>query len=495
MKAKLLTVILVLGLLTTACKETYLDTSPTGNIDARAAYSTTKNAAAAINGIYRAMIARYLGSQPHFGHPAMMIIVDVLGEDVVIANTSNVGHLAETRWQAHRSETAIGNELPYRLYYRIIGNANIAIANIDNAAGPDTERNQVKGEALGLRAFSYFNLVQLYGKRYNGAAKPNSQLGVPLVLTPTTPTTQGLPRATVEEIYTQINKDLIDAAALLTSARGFKSHINLEVIKGFQARVALTQQNWADAAKFAAEARKGFSLMSVAQYQEGFSDIGNPEWMWGFDHLEDQSEFFGAFHSYISSNYNSTNIRVTPKVINSLLYDQIPTTDVRSKMWVKAPTATNSVVPTGGVRAPYMNQKFRLPGTPSTSAMGDVPYMRAAEMYLIEAEAQARLGNATGAATALFDLVSKRDPAYKLSTKTGTALMDEILFNRRVELWGEGFRFTDLKRMNLPLNRNGANITSAVAVLFSVPAGDKQWEFLIPRRELNANAAVTQNPL
>ncbi|MBD2704557.1 RagB/SusD family nutrient uptake outer membrane protein [Spirosoma sp. BT702] len=492
MKKQFLTILVALGLVTSACEQEYLETSPTGSIDAGAAYATTKNAAAAINGIYRAMVVRYLDSQGHFGHPAMMVILDVLGEDVVISNTSNTWHLVETRWQAHRSETAVGDEMPYRLYYRLIGNANIAVASIDNAAGAQAEKNQIKGEALALRAFSYFNLVQLYGKRYDAANKPNSQLGVPLVLTPTT---EGLPRATVEEIYTQINKDLVDAAALLTSTRAYKSHINLEVVKGLQARVALTQQNWADAAKFAAEARKGFTLMTVAQYQEGFSDIANPEWMWGFDHLEDQSEFFGAYHSYISSNFNSTNIRVTPKVINSTLYDQIPTTDVRSKMWVKTPTATNSVVPTGGVRAPYLNQKFRLPGTPSTSTMGDIPYMRAAEMYLIEAEAQARLNNNTAAASVLFDLVSKRDPSYKLSTKTGTTLIDEIIFNRRIELWGEGFRFLDLKRMNQPLNRNGANLSSAVVVLFDVPAGDKQWEFLIPRREINANAKIVQNPL
>ncbi|GAB3225633.1 RagB/SusD family nutrient uptake outer membrane protein [Spirosoma arcticum] len=492
MKARILTIVMALSLLTSGCEQEYLETSPTGGIDAGSVYATTKNGAAAINGIYRAMVLRYMDSQPHFGHPAVMIILDALGEDLVLSNTSNAGHLAEQRWQAHRSETSNGDRLPYELYYRLIGNANLAVANVDNATGPESERNQIKGEALAIRAFSYFYLVQIYGKRYSGAAKPNAQPGVPLVVTPTT---DGLPRATVEEIYTQINKDLTDAAALLTSARSFKSHINLEVVKGLQARVALTQQNWAEAAKFAAEARKGFSLMSVAQYQEGFSDIGNPEWMWGFDHQEDQSEFFGAFHSYISSNYNSTNIRLTPKVINSLLYNQIPATDVRARMWVRAPTAANSVVPTGGVRAPYMNQKFRLPGNPSTSAMGDIPYMRLAEMHLIEAEAQARLGNATGAATALFDLVSKRDPSYKLSTKTGVDLMDEILFNRRVELWGEGFRFTDLKRMNLPLNRNGANISSAVAVLFDVVPGDNQWEFLIPRREINANKAIVQNPL
>lgn len=492
LKIKFIPLIIALGLFATACEKEYLDTSPTASVDAGSAYATTKNATAAINGIYRAMIVRYLGSQGHFGHPAMMIITDVLGEDVIIPNVANTWHLPEIRWQAHRSAISAGNQLPYELYYRIIGNANIAIASIDNATGAQSERNQLKGEALGLRAFSYFNLVQLYGKRYNAATKPNSQPAIPLVLTPTT---EGLPRASVEEIYTQINKDLADATTLLTSARSYKSHINLEVIKGFQARVALAQQNWADAAKFAAEARKGFTVMTVAQYQEGFSDISNPEWMWGFDHLEDQSEFFGAFHSYISSNFNSTNIRVDPKVINSVLYDQIPTTDVRSKMWVKTPTTTNSVVPAGGVRVAYMTQKFRLPGTPSTSTMGDVPYMRVAEMYLIEAEAQARLGNTAAAATLLFDLVSKRDPSYKLSTKTGTALIDEILFNRRIELWGEGFRFTDLKRLNQALNRNGTNANSAVSVIFDVAPGDNQWEFLIPQRELNANKAILQNPL
>jgi starch-binding outer membrane protein, SusD/RagB family len=335
-------------------------------------------------------------------------------------------------------------------------------------------------------------LIQYYGKRYDATAKPNSTLGVPLVLEPTQ---EGLPRSTVEEVYTQINKDLADAYALLTTARAAKSHFNKNVVRGVQARVALAQQSWATAATYAAEARQGFALMSVAQYQEGFADVSNPEWMWGFDHLEDQSEFFGGYHSYISSNYNSTNIRATPKTINKLIYDLIPATDVRSKMWVKAPTTTNSIVPPGGIRVPYMTQKFRLPGTPSTSVMGDVPFMRSGEMFLIEAEAKARSGDDAGAAKALFDMVSKRDPSYVLSTKTGAELIDEIMFNRRIELWGEGHRWLDLKRLNLPLNRNGIGHLAAVAILYEVPAGDVQWQFLLPRRELDSNKAAVQNPL
>lgn len=484
--------IISLSIFSFSCQDNYLDTVPTESVDAASAYATTKNAATAVNGIYRAMVLRYLDSQGHFGHPAMMIILDHMGEDMVIGTTAASWHVGETRWTAHRSDLNVMSRFPYQLYYRIIGNANICIANIDNAKGIQPERDQLKGEALALRGWAYFNLVQLYGKRYDATAKPNTQLGVPLVLEPTT---EGLPRATVEEVYTQINKDLLQATTLLKSTRSFKSHVNLEVAKGFLARVALTQQNWADAAKYAEEAKKGFTLMSETQYVDGFSDVTNPEWMWGFDHVEDQSEFFGAYHSYISCNFNSTVIRTYPKAINSLLYNSISTTDVRSKVFVRTPTTTNSVVPTGGVRVAYMVQKFKLPGTPSTSTMGDIPYMRASEMYLIEAEAKARLGKEADAAKVLFDLITKRDAAYKLSTNTGTKLTDEIMFNRRVELWGEGFRFLDLKRLNQPLNRNGANHIASIAVLYDMPAGDKQWEFLIPRRELDANKAMVQNPL
>lgn len=493
MKNKILIIFaFFLSMISFSCEKTYLDATPTASIDAASAYATTKNAAAAVNGIYRSFVLRYLSSQGHSGHPAMMIILDHMGEDMVLGTTASGWHVGETRWIAHRSDVNTMAQFPYELYYRIIGNANIGITNIDKAVGPAADRNRLKGEALALRAFGYFNLVQLYGKRYEARAKPNTQLGVPLVLEPTT---EGKPRNTVEEVYTQINKDLADAALLLTAARINKSHFNLNVVRGLQARVALVQQDWANAAKFAAEARAGYQPMNATLYLDGFQDLSNSEWMWGFDHLEDQSEFFGGYHSYISCNYNSTVIRTYPKVINNLLYRQIPTTDVRSRMWVETPTAANSIVPPGGVRPKFLNQKFRLPGTPSTSAMGDVPYMRAAEMYLIEAEAKARLNDAPGASKALFDLIKTRDASYVQSTKTGDALLGEVLIHRRVELWGEGHRFLDLKRTNAPLNRNRTNAIASVVLLFDAAPGDVRWEFLIPRREINANPSIIQNPL
>ena len=207
---------LVLSMIFVSCEKDYLNTAPTGSVDASAAYATTKNATAAINGIYRAFVVRYQGSQGHFGYPSLLIINDVMAEDMVFPNASNTWHFAEQRWQSHRSDVGTMSVFGYQLFYRLIANANIAIASIDNAAGSAAERNQVKGEALAIRGFSYFNLVQYYGKRYDANAKPNNNLGVSLVLEPTQ---EGLPRSTVEEVYAQINKDLDEASKLLTTAR------------------------------------------------------------------------------------------------------------------------------------------------------------------------------------------------------------------------------------------------------------------------------------
>ncbi|MCB0606986.1 MAG: RagB/SusD family nutrient uptake outer membrane protein [Lewinellaceae bacterium] len=481
--------LIAIGLSATSCGNDYLDTAPTDQVDAGAAFLTTANAYAALNGIHRAMFVRY-NSQGEYGQGAMMINMDMMGEDLVMTSAGNGWYNNTYKWLDHRNENSALCLFAYQFYYRLIGNANLIIANIGNAEGPQEDRDAIKGQALCYRAWAHFMLVQLYGKRYDAGAKPNNQLGVPLMLTPTT---DGQARATVEEVYTQVNQDLDDAIALLTTSRRAKSHFNKEVAQGIKARVALTQQNWTVAAQMAVEARKNYSLMSNAEYLSGFDDVSNAEWIWGTDHIDDQTTFFASFHAYISCNFNSTNIRTNPKAINSTLYEMMSATDVRRGCWLPTPVAGSAIVPPGGVLKPYMTQKFL--SASSSNSVGDVPHMRAGEMYLIEAEAKARMGDDPGAQSALTALMSNRDPGYVPSGNVGQALIDEILINRRIELWGEGFRFTDLKRLNLPLNRNGANHISSLTLTYDVPAGDVSWEFLIPRRELDSNKLAVQNPL
>ncbi|HEY0679877.1 MAG TPA: RagB/SusD family nutrient uptake outer membrane protein, partial [Chitinophagaceae bacterium] len=324
----------------------------------------------------------------------------------------------------------------------------------------------------------------------------NSQPGVSM---PLSATDLKLPRLTVEENYAQIIKDLDEALTLFASASAApnKSHLSLNAAKAIKARVALTKGDWATAADLAKQVTTAstYSLMSNAQYQEGFNNISNPEWIWGAFIQDDQGDTFGSYHAQISWDGNTTYIRSRPKRINSALYSLITTTDVRKKMWEPAPTAANFPLPlTTYIREPYMSRKFKTRALPT---IGDVPYIRLAEMYLIMAEAYARIpGKETDAKNALFTLAKNRDANYTLSSNTGQALIDEILVQRRVEFWGEGFRFYDLKRLNLPLDRTVVPnfVSASVGGVMQVPAGDNRWVFAIPIAELQANPNSAQNP-
>ncbi len=476
-----------------SCDKEYLDELPTEDISAVSATETADNLLAIVNGIHRSLYLTYQGSQGKGGIGAMMIQNDALGEDYVMTGAANGWFNNAYKWNDHTNANDSDDLFPYRTYYRIIRNANIVINGADGATGDEALKNAAKGQALFYRAWAHFQMVQLYGKRYE-AGTENAQLGIPIRLTAGS---GPLARNTVEEVYTQVNQDLDDAiVALGEYSRINKSHIDRSVAQGLKARVALVQGNYLVAAEYAEMAQEGYTLMNADDYFNNFSDYGSDEWMWGSHIVEDHTLFFANYGAFISRNYSSSNIRGNPKAINSTLYNTIPSTDVRSTIFdpsgdhLNLPTGV-SLLPTHGLR-PYTSQKFLAVGT-GDSRM-DVPYMRVSEMYLIEAEAKARLG-AADAASALLDMAIVRDPSYTLSTNTGTALVDEILLQRRWELWGEGFRFYDLKRMNLPLDRNGANHIQALTIVFDVPVGDNRWQWLIPQDALDANPLLVQNPL
>lgn len=489
-----LVILLTSAMVLPACKKDYLETSPNSDVSDQDVFKTTKNAMSAVNGIHRSLYIQYNSRQDQGGQSKNMVDMDAMGEDLVWPNRGNGWFISTYQWLDHRNENSWTSFFEFQFYYSIITNANMIIANIDKAEGTDAERNAIRGQAHAYRAWSYFQMIQMFGDRYvKGGA--NSGLGLSLVLEPTR---EQLPRSTVEEVYTQIVADLTTAITELTGVakRPNASHINVNVAKGMRARVALAMQDYPAAAQFASEARQGLTLMTNSQYLAGFNDYANPEWMWGSHQVQDQTTYFYSFFAYMSANFNSSNIRSAPKCINSALYNTISATDIRKQLW--DPTGANSddfPTPPGGSRYPYMNRKFIAPAG-SGSSIGDVPLMRVAEMYLIEAEALAREGGKDAEAQqALFTLAVNRDEDYVMSTNTGQDLIDEIMLQRRAELWGEGFRWTDLKRLNLPLDRTGANTVPSVASVMEVPAGGNLWQFLLPKDELDANKNAVQNPL
>lgn len=472
-----------------SCNSDYLETTPTQQISATSITETADNMMLSINGMHRSMYYRQNSSQGQNGHTAMMIISDVLGDDVVFPTAGNGWFLSSIRWQDHRTETSGNLIYPWRFYYKLIRNANVIINGGQGASGSEATKNNAIGQAYAFRAFSHFQLIQLYAKRYD-ANTPNPD-GIPLRLDTSD---DPLARSSVEEVYAQIIKDLDTAADLLSRAgnRIHKSHFNVNVVKGLKARVALTMGDYATAATEARAARAGFALMDNATYKAGFNKLSNGEWIWGCEIVADQTDYFGNFGAYMSRNYNSTNIRTAPKVVSKSLYEKFPATDVRTQVIDPTGNHTNLSLASTYRKYPYTSQKF-LAVSSSESRM-DVPFMRAAEMYLIEAEALAKNNNETEAKAVFIEFSKNRNSTYTTSTATGQAFINEILDSRRLELWGEGFRFFDLKRLNLPLKRNTAEHNSTVvANVFEVPAGDNQWQFLIPRRELDANPLIKQN--
>ncbi len=492
MKKYFLSTLAIVTLAFSSCKKEFLDTFPTTSVAATDALASTQNAIAALNGIHRIMFFQY-DAQGQSGEGACNLFRDYMGEDIVfpLANGST-GHLTWVQWQNHRNVNASDMRFVYRFYYRLISNANILINGIDAVPGPDSDKRMIKGQSLVYRAWAHFQLVQLWGERYK-AGQANSQLGVPLLLTNTL---EGLPRSTVDQIYTQVNKDLDDAIVLLAgytrTGSAAKSNLDINVARGIKARVALVQENFEIAATNAIAARTSFNLMTNADYLKGFNDINNQEWIWGSRQISDHNTFFFSYFAYISCNFNSTVLRTQPRAMNANLWNVIPASDIRKQCWDL--NGLTVPVPPGGARVAYQNKKFL--AASDALSIGDVPYMRSGEMLLIEAEARARQGQSANAQTALFTLLKNRNPSYVQSTNTGQALLDEIYLNRRIELWGEGHRFTDLKRLNLPMSRVGIpNHVDALILVRLIPAGDIQWQFLFPQDEINQNKVLVQNPL
>lgn len=467
-----------------SCKKEYLETAPTGSVPSTGVFTSTEGAYVALNGTYRYMW-NSLSNHGNFGQKAADLTMDLMGNDMAIHGTSYGWFNAENRFTAHLSPAAgTRSSLTWEYYYRVINNANIIIKNIDGASGSAVDKDNIKGQALALRAYNYFYLVNLFQHTYKGNEdKP----GVPLY---TEPIITGKPRGKVSDVYTQIIADLKAAETLLAGKTKKQfAHINQATVKGIYARVALQMEDYPTAALKASEARASSPLMTNTQYTSGFS-VKNGEWIWGLEIPNDQATIFASFFSHFDANTLSYAQLGMQKKITKDLYDQIPDGDIR-KSTFRTPGTASSTFPD------YSQNKFRLPTAGSWAA--DYILLRSAEMYLIEAESHARLNDPVKAKAALDALIKPRNAAY-VAPSTAPELLTEALLQRRIELWGEGFSLLDLKRLKLPLNRASGtgNHVPAIAVIYTLPVGDKDWLFRIPQSEIDASDAINpedQNPL
>ena len=383
-------------------------------------------------------------------------------------------YLQDAQWNYTENNTS---SLWAYAYYTISWANNI----INNVDGKETssvttqDLNNLKAEALFMRALCHFDLVITYAQPYTSQPK---SLGVPVILV----TENGHPkRNTVEEVYTQIVKDLTDAEGLISDnfTRAGVSDpaamVSKSAIQALLSRVYLYMGEWQKCADYATKVINSgkYKLLDADDYLamwrasvtpangevifEVFGSSKNEYWDGsGWEHLP-----------YLTGvgNEGSQDICATQDLVD--LYEA---TDVRAQFF--------TLVNTDNMITKYYGKEGGVPRAVN------IPILRLAEMYLNRAEAIFNGATISGA-TALGDLQA-------IANKRGATVPSQydVFVERRKELMFEGHIVYDYARCNKDLVRTDFDGT----VNKDIKAGDYKWAMPIPKRETDANPNVEQNP-
>jgi len=493
-----------------------------------------------VNGLYSALIkynkiTDWYGGTAHydFGYAAACMMYDASGMDEP-SESSGYNWFRRNQSFEDRTKTGDATYFLWDTFYSHMRTAN-AILKIAEKGTEDATLKSFRGQALTSRAFDYLNLVQIYQFTYKGH---ENDPAVPIITEETTDEEiSNNPRATVQKVYDLIIDDLTEAISLLTTDRADKGRININVAYGLRARAYLNMEMWKEAADDAEKAMAGYTPYSISDVSKpSFNKISASSWIWGNAVTENNDIVKSGLLNFPSHMCSFTGNGYAPgyagRYINNKLYDQISSTDVRKGWWAlgdavydkegkllgyefydtdkRCPNVdwTWKIAYQGnnyniaewlGWQVPYVNVKFgpyQDIYNNGTNAC-DFPIMRAEEMYLIQAEGLG-LGVSVAAGKAVLEEFVKtyRDPSYVCNAATAQELQDEIWLQRRIELWGEGFSFFDIKRLKKPLLRKGTNFPSNL--LYDVPAESQIFLWIIPEAEEVTNdgiSATDNNPV
>ncbi len=509
---------------TTSCAD-YLDTVPTDKTSGTTIFEDARNAEVAMNGIYRATyVAGWSVGNEHqnFGIQSSTMVAELMGDDFVQAEMGqgwfyfDYTFNSRTRWnlKSWRSYAQ------WNFYYTLISNCNYIVAQDGQIPGDQSLANSVVAQAYAMRAYCYFQLAQQFGQTLVGHEDWQC---VPVYTEPTTPLSKGKPRSTVKEVYTQINSDIERALALFEESGNLQqqhpSHIDWYVTHAFKAQVALVEQNWSKAIDASTNALtvKGKKVIPADALFDGFNSVALPSVMWGANIIADQSTVFASYFSHMDASDTDKYANVSRKCISTWLYDQIQPNDVRRQWWMDPDTTSSEST---GPLLPYNQVKFLF--SDIKQGLGDYIYLRLEEMILVKAEAECHEGQYANAANTLKSLVEKRmdeesfanyetyleglTQSNDITFISGTygevtTLMDEILLQRRIELWGEGRRLYDIIRLKTGFTRQfpGSNHSDLLLNIDTTTPDSKYFIFPLPQSEFDGNTSLNasedQNPV
>lgn len=473
---------------------------------------------AAFNGMFTKLGAPgsvFGGTRPDdFGFIMMAFSNDIEAADIVLAN-SGYNWFSACGLLTSRNADYANPYIRYAAPYNTIAAANEIIRSYPEENADESVRYKL-AQARAVRAFAYLNLAPYFQFGYVAGAQ--NLPCVPIVTENTEDFTDN-PRASVSNVYNLIISDLTYAINNLEGyVRTDKARIDRQTALGLRARAYLNMEEWALAAADAKAAAEGYLPASIAEVAEpSFCSIDEHNWIWGYDMTSDiaQKSPYATSSAWIRS-FSGDGYSAGTQVyscINNLLYDKIPATDVRKGWWVdeslESPllehvtwngksgneVASMAIDNVKLPFLPYTNVKFGMNQVGGTLNDDDWPFMRVEEMILIQIEGLAKSGSAAQAKGMLEDFVrTYRDPSYSADAG-GRSLEDEIWFQRRVELWGEGFSNNDTRRLGKPLVRfhSGAASNVPEAFRFNMTADDGWWLLRFTSSEKNTNLGITDN--
>lgn len=447
LKLTYITILSTLALVGSSCKK-FLDADPKLYTSDDQTIIDGNSAQTAVRGIYN-----QLESNDYYGYTFQTLglfsgdNVQYVGSQTVNQQLTNHAVLADlaavnTSWSA---------------IYNVINRANNVLAKVPAVPTSSTFsadlKNQLLGEAYFLRALAYFDLARTWG-------------GVQIILTPTTTAADitQQKRASVDDTYAQVLKDLTQAETLLPNTTN-RIRATRKTAYALHARYALYRQNWVDAETYAGKLIGDSNYALVNPYSSFFAN-----------NASNTQE--SVFELYYNTNVTNTQAYNWQPTSNGGVGWVTPTTGIVTQLLNTTVGGTRSSLiltqTVSGVTRYYGNLYYRTAGT-------DPAYLiRIAELYLIRAEARAQQNNLSGA-TADLNAIRNRADLVNTTAATQADLLLAIENENRVEFAFEDHRWYDLVRTG----RAGTVLNISDSRKLLLP---------IPYTQIQNDPNLTQNP-
>lgn len=478
---KLIFIFILLPVLMISCSEDWLDVNPTTEVPSTEAIKNLVDADYAINGIYSTFQSyEYYGAR-------MQYYADVTGNDMQATGTNK----RSSQFYMMVSNTDNVYTSLWSLPYIIIRNCNTLLAQIDGVAITPSEqakKDDIKGQALAIRALALFDVTRVYGYTY---LKDNGASWGGCILTESPGPGYQPARSTVDDCYDQIIADLTASLPLLRATKN-DGKITRWGAKTLLSRVYLYKGDNANALIQAEEAitgaqANGYRLWTNAEYGSStaaWKSRFTPEVLFEVvNTVADRAGNDGIAYLMLRSGYN--DIVLTSDFLTLLEEDM---NDVRHLV-TKLETSSSSFNRT---RKVYL---LKYTGADTDVRNANIPILRLSEAYLNAAESAVKTLDNTKAVTYLDAIVKRANPANTVVGSTVT--LERVIKERRKEFVGEGHRMFDALRNNETITRVGGwHIANLIPEVTSYNRDYFHSVLPIPRYEIDANPSLRdqQNP-